>query len=263
MGHKARISLVGPDGRCIEHALAQAFLVIERFLHMTDRDLPCSDLTRLCSSDAGSLVPVPNRLWQLLRLANDVACRTNGVFDVAAAGSAGSARWTDIDLSKPGHVRLRRRMFLSLGGLKRGFAVDLAIQALKELGVGSGLADIGGCIRAFGPRAWRIDFRPGGGLNAETDRPVIPLQLQGGAVAGIGSMFGAARLHDTVTDTVGSTAHWADMNMLVRAESCAMADALSKVAALSPAASKNHLAPFGADAIVLTSRGAAQLNYVS
>lgn len=263
LGRMAHMSLVAPGEHCANRLLAQAFHLAAKCEHDLGRHLPCSDLNHLCRCEVGVYVPVPERLWQLLRTANDIAYKTDGVFDVVAAGSENCARWTDLDLSQKGHVRLRRPLYLSLGGLLRGYVVDLVVQALREMGVGAGLVDIGGCIRAFGPRSWRVEFRPDGGADTKSTSPAVPIVLQDGALAGIGSMFTPARLLDTGTGIVSSTAAWADMNLLVRASNCATAQALSVVAAISPGSSAATIAPFGAEAIVLTSNGAEALSYAS
>lgn len=48
-------------------------------------------------------------------------------------------------------VFLRKKdMLLDLGGIAKGFAVDLAVQALKQKGISAGLVAIAGEIKAFG-----------------------------------------------------------------------------------------------------------------
>lgn len=263
LGRAARISVVAPQGRCVERALAAGFSAVENFEQMINRDLPSAELRQLCDAEIGSFVAVSARLRHILQTANDIAYRTDGLFDVVAAGTEARARWTDMDLSNPGHVRLRRRLFPSLGGLSKGFAVDLAVQALGDMGVGAGLVDIGGCIRAFGPRSWRIDFHPGSKQVASAGGSAVPVALHDGSIAGLGSLFSRARLFDAKTGTIRSTAEWQDMSLLVRTRSCALADALSKVAALSPRSSKQQLEQFGAEAVVLTTAGVQQLHYAS
>jgi len=56
---------------------------------------------------------------------------------------------------------------LDFGGIAKGYAVDLAVERLRELGVGSAIVNAGGDLRAFGrhgDRPWRVAVRrPGGG----------------------------------------------------------------------------------------------------
>jgi FAD:protein FMN transferase len=42
------------------------------------------------------------------------------------------------------HIRFRRRVIVDLGGIAKGFAVDRAIEALKDHGVAAGIVNAGG-----------------------------------------------------------------------------------------------------------------------
>jgi thiamine biosynthesis lipoprotein len=57
---------------------------------------------------------------------------------------------------------------LDFGGIAKGFAVDLAIAHLRELGVANAIVNAGGDLRAMGDhgdRPWRVAVRqPGGGV---------------------------------------------------------------------------------------------------
>jgi thiamine biosynthesis lipoprotein len=56
---------------------------------------------------------------------------------------------------------------LDFGGIAKGYAVDLAVTKLRELGVDNAIVNAGGDLRAFGrhgDRPWRVAVRkPGGG----------------------------------------------------------------------------------------------------
>ncbi|MCW8871669.1 MAG: FAD:protein FMN transferase [Xanthomonadales bacterium] len=56
---------------------------------------------------------------------------------------------------------------LDFGGIAKGYAVDLAVARLRELGIGNAIVNAGGDLRAFGrhgDRPWRVAVRkPGGG----------------------------------------------------------------------------------------------------
>ena len=57
---------------------------------------------------------------------------------------------------------------LDFGGIAKGFAVDLAIRRLRELGITNAIVNAGGDLRAVrhhGDRPWRVAVRnPGGGI---------------------------------------------------------------------------------------------------
>ncbi len=57
---------------------------------------------------------------------------------------------------------------LDFGGIAKGYAVDLAIERLRELGIGNAIVNAGGDLRAMGhhgDRPWNVAVRnPGGGI---------------------------------------------------------------------------------------------------
>lgn len=254
LGNIVRLSIVAPGGVCVDKAMEAAFQAIERLQFMLDPLRPCSTMAHLDRAEIGDVIPVPNQIYELLRIANDIAYRTDGLFDVVAAGTDGTAEWTDLDLSVRGAIRLRKKLRFSLGGLVRGFAVDLAVKALKEMNVGAGLVDIGGCIRAFGPRAWRIEYGASYDLAKAMATQGVPILLQDGSIAGIGSMFANVMLLDTEEKQIRSTHEWRDTTLLVRAKACVIADALTTVGALRMDQRERILEQFGAQTIVLSSQ---------
>lgn len=254
-GTVMRTTTVGLGETCARRAHTLAFDAAFRLEALTRRDTTDSMLMRLCSAPVGHRTPVPDDLWQLLRLANEIAYRSDGLFDIAATGSAGRARWTDIDLSLKGHVRLRKRLLLDLGGILKGFTADVVVETLKDMGTQAGIVDIGGVIRAFGPQEWRIQY-----YLAEGVAP-LPVPLTDSAIAGGG--IENNRLFNPLTGTLHGAAEFDDMRVLVRAPSAAMADALSKLAMIAPERASTLVPKLGGAAAILTGEGAKPLAYAS
>ncbi|MEJ2313335.1 MAG: FAD:protein FMN transferase [Nitrospirota bacterium] len=72
-------------------------------------------------------------------------------------------------------------MSFDTGGIAKGYAVDRAVEVLKESGMESGLVAIAGDIRGFGPRTWRIGIRD---PRAEGDEGVMAtLELKDKAIS--------------------------------------------------------------------------------
>lgn len=259
-GKTAHISIIGPEGPCSARVLESALNVAESFEATVDRTNPYSEISYISDADVGSYIPVSDWLWRALQVANDISYRTDGLFDVVAAGTDGRAHWTDLDLSCQGLVRTRKKLSVSLSGLSRGFAVDLAVKALQEVGVQAGLVDIGGRIRAFGIRDWRVEFSQTAGSGKA---PSVPVPVSNDAIAGYGGCFGHSKLYDFENNCLSSSREWPGLNMLVRSRSCAVADALTKVAALTPKDSQKLLKQFGAKATILSSFGTEELKYAS
>ncbi len=261
-GRITRITVLGKGQLCSSKIITQAFDVMERLEALTDCSHLNSELMKLTANPVNQYVEVSSWLWHLLQTANDISYRTDGAFDIVAAGTDGVAEWTDLDLSKPRMVRLRRPVYLSVGGLRKGYAVDLAVKALRELGAGAGLIDAGGCIRTFGPREWRIEFKPNA-LNPCGENEVVPVSLYDSSLVGLGHYFGGAKIYDRDNQMVRCAREWQKTSLLVRANSCAHADALTKVAALKPQESPKMLKQFGASAFTMSEFGVGALNYSS
>jgi len=254
-GTVMRVTTLGLGEVCARRVQALAFDAAGRLDALTRRDAVDSALMRLCAGPVGRPTAVPDQLWQLLQLANEIAYRSDGLFDIAAAGSAGRAAWTDIDLSVRGHVRLRKRLLLDVGGLLKGFAADVAVETLKDLGTPAGIVDIGGVIRAFGTQEWRVQY------HIDDSAAPLPVPLHDSAVAGGG--VSANRLFNPLTGTLHGAAELEDLRVLVRAPSAAMADALSRLALIAPERASTLVPKLGGAAAILTGEGAKPLAYAS
>ena len=87
-------------------------------------------------------------------------------------------------------VRLRHQgMGIDLGGIAKGYAVDLAAESLKKSGVQSGLVDAGGDLRVVGQNRdgglWRIGLRH----PLEPSRLLLSVLVKNEAVATSGNYF--------------------------------------------------------------------------
>lgn len=122
-------------------------------------------------------------------------------------------------------------MYLDLGGVAKGYAVDRAIEVLRRAGVEGGLVEAGGDIRFFGRKTdgspWRIAL-------AHPRRPgkLIPLGnvgLPAVATSGDYQRFfweGGRRYHHIVDPHTGYPA-WGTVSATVWARTCLDADILS------------------------------------
>lgn len=251
-GGIAKIVAIGRDGPCIRRAIDMAVASAEAFEASINRHDADSELNRLCSSYGAGFIPVSSHLHKILVCAGDISYRSDGMFDVVAAGSGGVAQWTDIDLSRDSHARLRRPLSISLGGMAKGYAADLIVKALQECGVGAALVDVGGCIKAYGASEWRIEFSPQStepfspDATSQEDSITVPVMLGNGAVAGFGPYFGMSKLLDIEQGLLISPMEWGNRNILVRSDSCAVADALTKIVALQDEKPEKMLQMFGA-----------------
>jgi len=214
---------------------------------------PDSDLSRVHRARVGVDVEIDIRTAEVLRCAQQIAERSNGAFDPTMAARAvaqgglpwpdspfvpdAQANWQDIEWLDARCIRLRRPLWLDLGGIAKGYAVDRAIEVLVQGGAAQACVNAGGDLRIVGPRAETVILRV-----AHCDASHT-IELRDGAVASSAAMSLVAHADSgDMLDCFGVS---------VAAPSCMLADALTKVAALADvdmaAATLKH---FGAQALV-------------
>jgi thiamine biosynthesis lipoprotein len=145
------------------------------------------------------------------------------------SGTAG-----DIEL-EAGRARLARPVRVTVDGIAKGYAVDCAVNALRRSGVPAGWVNAGGDLRVFGTLVLPVSRR-------ESDGALRPLGgLREAAIASSAVVQGRAdrRFPGTILDAAGHRSAPGVWSVLAR---CAWrADALTKVAALAPDASREAL----------------------
>jgi thiamine biosynthesis lipoprotein len=145
-----------------ERAVAAAYAAInyvEWLLHPTRRG---SELASLNGLGPGARRRVHPWTAALLRLSRDLCARSGGIFEPALPGQGSIMNW-EPDRSRG--VYVRRRAFVDLGGVAKGYAVDQAVTAMRRAGAHAGLVNAGGDLRVYGPMHWLISVRDqAGGL---------------------------------------------------------------------------------------------------
>ncbi len=228
-----------------------------------------SDLSRLHAAEVGTVVEVDLRTAAVLRCALEVAEVSAGCFDPTIAAQAVAwgmlprpdspfapdplANWRDIELLDGDRVRLRRPLWLDLGGIAKGYAVDRAIDVLLEAGAAQAMVNAGGDLRVAGPREEIVHLR-GACLDAAGVVAIANAALA--SSAGLttrkhrhGRWVGA-HLHGRTKAPVGTFS-----SASVIADRCMIADALTKVAfAAEPALAQRVLAAYGAQVATHSAR---------
>lgn len=183
LGTLVEITAYGPQARKGTEAAFAAMREVER---LADPRRPEGDVARINREAGRGPVPVDRRTLALLRLSLEWYDRSGGVFDVTVAPLV--AAWgfepdgeprlpeaaavqralelvgsEDLEIDEEaGTAYLRRKgMALDLGAIAKGYAVDLAYEALRLAGVERALINGGGSsIRALGSppgdKWWRI-----------------------------------------------------------------------------------------------------------
>jgi thiamine biosynthesis lipoprotein len=185
-----------------------------------------SEIARFNTAPVGTCVAVDAETCRLLDAARLLHEASDGLFDISL-GTGAQAWRCDAD----GLHKLTTGVRLDLGGIGKGFAVDAAIEVLREHGVTSGWVNAGGDLRVFGRLTLPIDLRDetGGGVRRFAE-------LGDGAFATSRLMLG---------DDQGSMLPG---HASVAAPECLWADALTKIVIASGDAAHPLLARFEARA---------------
>ena len=206
-------------------AIEAAFAACSEMQRLLHPQTPGSDLARINGAPAHAWVAVRPETTRLLKLARELHELTAGAFDPCCPSRPG--RFADLEL-KGAAVSCRQPVLLDFGGFAKGFAVDRAIEQLRQHGCSAGLVNAGGDLRSFGPQAEPLFLRlPGKKLHRVT--------LQDAALA-VSELAGRSpppehvgiyhRLHPTPPSRCAFAA--------VIAPEAVLADALTKVVLLCP-----------------------------
>ena len=204
LGTFVEVAVAGAAVAAMEAAVEAAFAAIctvHRLMSFHDEE---SDVSRLNHGAFEAATGVHHWTFQVLEAALDFHRRSNGMFDIRIAPALqrfGLLPYHAGDLTRDaaligGHgaiellagERVRfgdRATRIDLGGIAKGFAVDRAIDVLRDFGMPSGLVNAGGDLAAFGPRRLMAGVRDPG----QASRLLCRIELRDAAIASSGPQF--------------------------------------------------------------------------
>jgi thiamine biosynthesis lipoprotein len=271
------------DQRDAEDAVEAAFAAVAEVHRLMSFHEAGSDVSRLNRAAAKHTVSIHPWTYQVLEMAAEINRRSAGAFNIGVAPrlqqlgqlpcepdappSATCVPTGDaIELFADNRVRFAHpSVMIDLGGIAKGFAVDCAIGELRGHGVRSAIVNAGGDLAAFGPdggdlavfgpdaRAIHLrDPRSPGALMCQ-------VEVSNQALASTARRFDpfhSTDLADTAviepqTQMPAHSVHGAT----VRAPSCMVADALTKVVMIAGKKAAAPLAHFRASAIFVSTDG--------
>jgi len=262
LGTFVEIEAGGAPPAAVDAAIDAAFRAVSLVHALMSFHQPGSDVGRL-NREAG-IRPVTVHPWThaVLRAAVELGRASAGVFDVAVApvlqrmgrlpGPADGPRSFpaahdpagSVELLASRRVRFRRPdASVDLGGIAKGFAVDRALDTLRQHGMARGLVNAGGDLAAFGAVelvAIRDPRHPA--------RTLGRVAVQDEALASSGG--GDAAIIDPRRAAVAAEIR----GVTVRAPSCLLADALTKIVAIMGEDATPMLARYGASALFVSVR---------
>ena len=276
LGTFVEIAAWGVASADMEIAIEAAFGAVARVERLMSFHDSGSDVSRLNREAKAGAVAVDPWTFEVLAIAQDLHRRSGGAFDIAVApvlqglgllpaterheGALGKC--SAVDLLPGCRVRFRDPgVRIDLGGIAKGFAVDRAVAILKEHRQPQGLVNAGGDVAAFRPspqlihiRDPRDPLRPLGAValvnealasSAVSSDPMQPLQATRSAII------------DPRTRCVVSAVKGAS----VRAPTCVLADALTKVAMIEGEAGAPLLELCGASALIVLGNDEVRVSF--
>lgn len=273
LGTFVEITVAGsakPEMEAAVNAAFDAMSIIHRLMSFHEQN---SDVSRL-NREAG-VQPVRVHAWtyQVLEAAVDLHRRSKGVFDIAVAPvlqAMGLLPNTEDNPSDPAKlpcfdaIELLSKqtvrfqcpgMKIDLGGIAKGFAVDRAIEILREFNLSNGLVNAGGDLAAFGREPQTIQVR-----NPRDQRRMIcDVILDNEALASTGRRFDPVQSADAAASAVIDPSTRAPARMVdgatVCASSCMVADALTKLVMIAGLSATELLEHYNASALLVSADG--------
>jgi len=261
--------------RCdLQKAIDEAFAAVAQVHRLMSFHDPESDASRLNREAFARAVPVHAWTYQVLETAVEFHRHSAGLFDITVApllqkrgllprGANDpdpimeSTTATDaIELFADGRVRYRHpRIRIDLGGIAKGFAVDRAVEVLREHGLTRSLVNAGGDLAAFGRHLDLVHLR--NPTNAR--RLLCQVEISNAALASSGRVFDPLQAAGTGDCAVFDPNTQRPVRVIagatVRAPCCMSADALTKVVMIAGERAQGVLKHYRASALLVLETG--------
>lgn len=239
---------IGARGEAASDALVSAaFAAMQEIHDLASFQQADSALSRL-NRQPGVWQELPFSLLMILRLAREMTACSERLFNCTLGGALVArgalpdhggpealAVGDESDIEIRGRqARLRRPVRITLDGIAKGFAIDRAVRIMRDGGAAAGWVNAGGDLRVFGDMQLALQRR-------EADETLSVLgQLRDAAVAtSVWRPHFDAR-YPALLLGAGSAEDEPAQAWTVLARRAWRADALTKVAALAPAAERRQ-----------------------
>ncbi|MEM7019497.1 MAG: FAD:protein FMN transferase [Pseudomonadota bacterium] len=225
------------DSRLLEMSAA-AFAEIEKIHHLMSFHDPESELSKLNRHAYSAPYAVSAEMLEILSQALELSRLTNGLYDVSIAPSliqighlpdhgyttCEDANWQDISIYQDA-IKFEKALALDLGGIAKGYAVDQAIALFND--EARVVINAGGDLRMTHWQEQQIGIR----YRVNDGVSIVEVPMLAGAVATSADYYmdGMGAIVCPETKEVMRTCS----SYSVFADTCMLADALTKVAFLS------------------------------
>lgn len=260
----------GGDPAALDRAIDAAFAAVAQVHRAMSFYSTDSDLAHLHAHASRRPTRVSRHTWTVLARALELAEKSGGLFDPSIAlrmvdsgllprpsGPQADPRadLRDVMLLDGCRVQFRRPLWLDLGGIAKGYAVDCAVDVLMAHGMEQASVNAGGDLRCVGRELQPVAIRHPADPTAS-----IPLgQVRQAAVATSGEFIlgrpGDQTGQSPLVHPFGPDRPARHRSITVLAAQCWLADGLTKIVSLLGSAAQPILAGFGAEAAVADESG--------
>jgi len=266
LGTVVRIRVDGLPSGLANDAIDGAFALIADVHRLMSFHEPGSELSRLNGKASCGAVPISAHTHVVLSRALELAEASGGLFDptiapvlvkqgllpaLPGALPVPGASWKDVVVSPDGTASFARPLWLDLGGIAKGYAVDCAFDHIASHRPTHICVEAGGDLRLMGPAPELVY------LSAPwMDGSVPAVGIENAALASSGSQMlsdgtGGRQLVSPHIDPRSGRHGRTDRFVTVIAPRCIDADALTKVVMASGSASAGVLERYQAQAFML------------
>ncbi|PFH08634.1 thiamine biosynthesis lipoprotein [Collimonas sp. PA-H2] len=243
------------------NAAFAAIATVHRLMSFHDA---ASDVARINRLAPGGAIAVDAHTATVLRMALAMQAASGGLFDIACASRlvawgllpaasppAAAHHGARLHLDAQGMVHKPAPLLIDLGGIAKGYAVDLAVEALRALHIASACVNAGGDLRVLGQTPYPVMIRD----PRSPTRSGARIDLKDGALATSGSYFSQKMvdgcMRSALVDAGSGNALVDSRSATVQAPDCMTADALTKLVLLSADPQHPLLQQFGATAFII------------
>jgi thiamine biosynthesis lipoprotein len=249
LGTLVGIEAAGLPPVSLARAVESAFAAVARVHRAMSFHDPDSELSRLNRRAYDGPVRVSGHLQHVLGAAARMSALTDSAFDVTVASTlvrwgylpdtatpaAARGSWRDIRFHDDGGISFAVPLCIDLGGIAKGYAVDLAIAALRRAGVLRACVNAGGDLRFYGTAPRQVGVRdPAAPGRLRLLPPLLEGAIATTCVADTRRQHGGEWQSPLVDPRSGRGLGLAD-SVTVLARTCLVADALTKPVALDSA----------------------------
>lgn len=274
LGTLVKIGVSGLPEAQAHAAIDRAFASIEQIHALMSFHAADSDVSRLNRCASIAPVTVHRHTAAVIRIALDVSAASEGSFDISIAptlvqwgllpapmgapAADAAANWRDIEFVDACSIRFRRPLWIDLGGIAKGYAVDTAMEQMSLGENGQGHVNAGGDVRIEGPLSEAVFLQVPG----HQDDEVPMIELTSGSIASSSRQM--TMQHNSTLSRqphvhgVQRCAMGDDRFVSVLAKQCVVADALTKVVLADGPAAATTLRAFEARALLFDRRNGWQ-----